>query len=54
MSHNLFNRCCHFVYSDVAKMRMALKKRAIFTQNFAMNVTPAFVPKNLIGHILSG
>ena len=45
MSHNLFNRCCHFAYGDTAKMRMALEKCNIYA-NFAMSATPEVVNRN--------
>ena len=44
MSHNLFNRCCHFAYGDAAMRLKCVRhsKNAIFTQNFAMSVTPDY------------
>ena len=48
MSHNLFNQCFHFAYDGAAKMRMALKKIAIFMQHFAMSATPDLPVKNSI------
>ena len=48
VKHNLLNRCCHFAYGDAAMWLKCIRhpKNAIFTQNFAMSVTPAssFVP----------
>ena len=42
VSHNLFNRCCHFAYGDAAMWLNCIwhLKKAIFTQNFAMSATP--------------
>ena len=40
--HILFNWCCHFAYSDTVMWLKCVQhlKNAIFTQNFAMSVTP--------------
>ena len=39
VSHNLFNRCCHFAYGDAAMWLKCVRhsKNAIFTQNFHTN-----------------
>ena len=50
MSHNLFNQCCHFVYSDAVMWLKCVwhSKKAIFTQNFAMSMTPGKGKKIII------
>ena len=49
MRHNLFNRCCHFAYSDAVMWLKCVQhtKNAIFTQKFAVSVTPG----DLLHHI---
>ena len=44
MSHNLFNRCCNFAYSDTAMWLKCIwhLKNPIFTQKFAMSATPDY------------
>ena len=41
MSHNLFNRCCHFAFGDAVMWLKCVRhsKYVIFTQTFAMSVT---------------
>ena len=43
--HDLFNRCCHFAYGEAAMWLKCTRhpKNAIFTQTFAMSVTPVVV-----------
>ena len=45
MSHNLFNRCCHFAYGDAVMWLNCVWhwKNAIFMQHFAMSATPVSV-----------
>ena len=42
MSHKLFNWCCHFAYGDAVMWLKCVQhsKYVIFTQTFAMSVTP--------------
>ena len=46
--HNLFNRCCHFAYGEAAMWLKCTRhlKNAIFTQTFAMSMTPVVVLKS--------
>ena len=50
MSNNLFNRCCHFAYSDTAMWLKCVwhSKNAIFTQNFAMSTTYIFTTRSVV------
>ena len=44
MSHNLFNWCCHFAYSDAAMWLKCIGhlKNEIFMQKFAMSATSEY------------